>query len=239
MLNGSTSRTYTLSLSNAAGFYQIGTELGLLGAPVPLSSLTLGPGERADVVIDFAPYAPGAEIILTNSAPTDFPGEPGVGVIPNVMKFIVTAAAGYTAPLPASLRPVVPIPESQAARSRDMVLRLGSDPCTGEAWFINSLRWEDITDFPRLDTTEIWNFVNRSALMHPMHMHLVAFQVLDRQDFTVINGEVVPVGSRIPPDGRTRSRACPTRSRASSPVSRTSPAGTPSTATSSSTRTTR
>src|SRR5678816_526665 len=57
MLNGSNSRVYHLALSNGATFWQIGTDTGLAPAPVALTSLTLVPGERADVVIDFQPYA--------------------------------------------------------------------------------------------------------------------------------------------------------------------------------------
>ena len=74
MVNGSTSRTYTLALSSGATFHQIGTDGAMLPAPVPLTELTFMPGERADVVMDFAGYANGTEIVLTNSAPAPFPG---------------------------------------------------------------------------------------------------------------------------------------------------------------------
>ena len=200
MLNGSTSRTYTLSLSNNATFHQIGTEGGLLGAPVSMTHLTIMPGERADVIIDFASYAAGTEIILTNSAPAPYPGTPGVGVIPNVMKFIVQNQAGDTDPIPATLRPVEPLLESEATTSRDLLLQMTEDPCTGMRWTINGLGWHDMTEFPRLGKTEIWRFINWSSMSHPMHMHLVMFQVLDRQNFEIINGVPTPVGDPIPPD---------------------------------------
>jgi len=199
LLNGCGSRTLRLSLSNSAQFNQIGTDLGLLDAPVPLSQITISPGERADVVIDFASYAPGTEIVLTNSAPSPFPGTPGVGVIPNVIKFIVTSQGGHTGPLPVLLRPVETIPEAQAAVHRDFELAKFADPCAGAKWLINGLEWDDITEFPRLDTVEVWSFINRSGVTHPMHMHLVQFHVLDRQAFDVVGGQVVPIGPRIPP----------------------------------------
>jgi hypothetical protein len=69
----------------------------------------------------------------------------------------------------------------------------------GEMWAINNLMWDDITEFPTLGTTEVWAWINRSGIVHPMHMHLVSFQVLDRQDFQVIDNVVTPVGPRIPP----------------------------------------
>lgn len=200
MLNGSTSRSYTLSLSNAATFHQIASDGGLFAAPVPLTQFTISPGERADVVIDFEPYAVGTELILTNSAPAPYPGTPGEGVIPNVMKFIVGPATGHTAPLPQTLRPLDTLPEATSVLERQFLLRKLSEPCTGTAWYINGLMWDDITEFPVLGTTEVWSFVNRSGMVHPMHMHLVMFQVLDRQVFQVVNNEIVPIGDRMPPD---------------------------------------
>jgi len=200
VLNGSNSRTYTLALSDGAAFSQIGSDLGLLNAPVAMTSLTLTPGERAEVIIDFAGYAPGTEIVLTNSAPSPFPAG-GVGPdVPNVMKFIVGAEAGDTDPLPGALALVEPIPEAEAAVHREFVLRKQFDPeCAHDMWMINGLMFDDITEFPRLGTTEVWSWINRSGMTHPMHMHLVAFQVLDRQNFTIQGGQVVPTGPRIPP----------------------------------------
>jgi hypothetical protein len=77
-------------------------------------------------------------------------------------------------------------------------LRKMDDHCTGSRWAINDLSWADVTEFPVLGTTEVWNFINRSGVMHPMHMHLVLFQILDRQTFVVSNDVVVPTGPRIP-----------------------------------------
>jgi FtsP/CotA-like multicopper oxidase with cupredoxin domain len=201
LLNGSNSRVYTLALSNGAPFWVIGDEGGLLPAPLRRTSSTITPGERMDVVIDFQPYANGTQIILQNSAPAPYPGTPGVGVIPNVMKFVVVPGGGaHTAPLPATLRTVTPIPEAEAERTRTLELYKTADACTGQRWSINGLRWGDITEFPRLGTTEIWEWVNRSGFVHPMHMHLVQFQVLDRQPFEIVGGNIQTTGPRVPPD---------------------------------------
>ena len=199
MLDGSNSRTYRLSLSSGAPFQVIGMEGGLLPAPVSLSQVTLGPGERADVVVDFATYAAGTEILLLNDAPAPFPGGAGIGVIPNVMKFVVTAQTGHTAPLPASLRPIEQLQQADAVEFRQFELAKSSEPCAGQQWLINGLRWDDVTEYPVLGTTEVWSFINRSGVTHPMHMHLVMFQVLDRQAFEMVNGQVVPIGSPVPP----------------------------------------
>jgi len=121
-------------------------------------------------------------------------------VIPQVMKFIVTSATGTVVPVPGALRPLETLAEPDAVRSREFTLRKQPEPCAGSAWLVNDLTWHDITEYPRLDTTEVWRFVNRSGVMHPMHMHLVMFQVLDRQDFIVQDNQIVPVGDPIPPE---------------------------------------
>jgi spore coat protein A, manganese oxidase len=199
LLNGSNSRTYTLAFSSGDTFHQIGTDGGSLRAPVPLTELTIMPGERADVVVDFAGHAGGTEILLTNSASAPYPGPAGVGVIPNVMKFVVTNQPGHTASLPATLRDFETLYETNAVQHREFVLRKGDDDCSEFKWLINDLGWHDITEYPVLDTTEVWNFINRSGVAHPMHMHLVLFQVLDRQAFEMVGDEIVPVGPRIAP----------------------------------------
>ena len=212
LLNGSGSRTYTLALDNGASFDQIGAEGGLLPAPVNVNEVTLGPGERADLVIDFEGYPAGTEIILVNSAPAPFPGAAGEGVVPNVMKFVVQAQAGHTDPLPASLRSMEVLDEADAVHVREFELEKGpGDACSPFIWEIVSTtidgvpvsgpnkKWDDITEFPDLETTEIWTFINRSGMTHPMHMHLVMFQVLDRQAFDEIDGAVVPIGTPVAP----------------------------------------
>ena len=204
VVNGSDSRVYTLSLSPPSGtltFSVIGTELGLLAAPVNgVGALTVGPGERYDVVVNFAGLNTNDEVLLENSAPAPFPN--GVIDLTEVMKFKVTASAGDTDPLPVTLRAITPLDPGTAVATRDLVLkRDGLDACNRQSWLINGLGWNDITEHPVLGTTEIWRFINDSGVSHPMHMHLVAFQVLDRDGFTKgPGGEIIPNGNpQLPP----------------------------------------
>src|SRR5687767_2070958 len=116
------------------------------------------------------------------------------------MKFVVQPQAGHTAPLHATLVPVPRIEESTSVVQRDMQLKLQPNPCPSHAqgmWLINGMGWHDVTEFPRLGSTEVWAWKNSSPVTHPMHMHLVAFQVLDRQDFDVVSGQ--PIGPRLAP----------------------------------------
>jgi spore coat protein A len=49
---------------------------------------------------------------------------------------------------------------------------------------LNNKRWhEPVTETPKLNSTEIWEFVNQTEDTHPMHLHLVRFQILDRRTF--------------------------------------------------------
>lgn len=204
ILNGCGSRTLTLSLNPSSGsldFTVIGVEGGLFEAPVAgVSSLTLGPAERSDLVIDFAGFNPGDEIIMTNGAPAPFPGGVLDGAV-DVMKFVVTAATGDTDPLPATLRPIERLQESDVSVIRDFRLARGAtNACGNSPWRINDLEWDDIVEYPELGSTEIWRFINDSGISHPMHIHLVNFQILDRDTFTIRGDDsVVPDGNPQPP----------------------------------------
>ncbi len=214
ILNGSNTRTYQLRLNAGASpnapWWQIGSDLGLLAEPVELSSaisapvLTIMPGERADVVIDFANVPAGGHITMENLALSPFPGGGSGPNIPNIMRFVVQNTIGHTNPLPVTLATVPRTPESEAVVHRSFQLtKVFDNICSHDMWLINSLMWDDITDFPVLGTTEIWSWVNRSGISHPMHMHLVEFQILDRQNFTVdIGGNIIPTGTpTLPPPG--------------------------------------
>ncbi|MDT8386513.1 MAG: multicopper oxidase domain-containing protein [Thiogranum sp.] len=190
LLNGSQARSYALRLENVADpaqvipFTLIGTDGGLIDAPLPLAALSMAPAERIDVVIDFSAFAPGTEILLRND-------DGALPTLPNVMKFIVAGESGFSGTLPTLLRPVEPILETSAAGTRRFRLERVAEPCAGGEWLVQSLdtagnvigeHWDDITEYPVLGSTEIWEFENASAMMHPMHVHLVMFQVLDKTD---------------------------------------------------------
>jgi spore coat protein A, manganese oxidase len=172
VLNGSNSGFFDLTLSNGQEFYQIGSDQGLLPAPVTLKDLQLAPAERADLVIDFAGHA-GERIVLKTESY-------------QIMQFRVSkASVPVPSPLPASLRPVARIPESAAVRTRELALVEIDDPVARPVrMLLNNARWSSpVTEKPALDSTEIWSLVNTSDDSHPIHLHLVRFQVLDRRNF--------------------------------------------------------
>src|SRR3990170_3255893 len=78
LLDGSNARLYTLTfVDQSTGMplpiIQIGTDGGYLKAPVSLTQLTIAPGERAVILVDFRGLAPGTKVLLKNSAKAPFP----------------------------------------------------------------------------------------------------------------------------------------------------------------------
>lgn len=197
LLNGSDSRFYSLFLSSGQPFHQIGSDDGLLETPVALDRLVSGPGERHDVVIDFsAPSLWGATVVLKNNARAPYPkGETAdPRTVGQIMAFKVTKPLDPAYPvttLAADLRPVLgPIPSLPAPiRHRSLLLFEGTDefgrilPLLGTTQ-AGGLRWTDpITENPDLDDTEVWEIHNSTEDAHPIHLHEVAFRVLDRRPF--------------------------------------------------------
>ena len=89
------------------------------------------------------------------------------------------------AQIPATLHPVERIPESTAVRTRRLTLNEVMDPVQRSmGMLLNNTRWHaPITEKPVLNSTEIWELVNLTDDSHPIHLHLVRFQILDRRPF--------------------------------------------------------
>ncbi|WP_332736194.1 multicopper oxidase domain-containing protein [Flavihumibacter sp.] len=194
VLNGSDSRFYNLFLSGNQTFQQIGTDNGLLPSPVPLTQMLLGPGERRDVVIDFSnPGLGGQTIILRNNAKTPFPK--GSAIDPKttgqIMAFRVSKPLDPNYPitqLPSTLRaPILPLNTTLPARK--LILFEAEDEFDRLKPMLGTvedgvLGWDDpITENPQLNSTEIWEIYNETEDAHPIHLHLVSSQLINRQKF--------------------------------------------------------
>jgi len=193
VLNGSNAQFFNLSLSNGQAIAQIGTDQGLLPAPIAAKIVSVAPGERVDLVIDFSGHG-GEEIVLKTAQ------------IEEIMQFRVgRAAAASGGALPAKLRPVPAIPESAAVRTRELTLREYKSP-RGESMtmLLNGNHWDmPVTETPTLGTAEIWSLINLTEDVHPIHLHLVRFQILDRRPFDQFQyfkiGELRYIGPPAPP----------------------------------------
>ncbi|BCB02680.1 multicopper oxidase family protein [Bacillus sp. KH172YL63] len=207
LINGSNSRTYRFSLSNSASFIQIGSDQGLLSAPVPVREILLAPAERADVIIDFSSME-GKSITLENHARAPFPNGPAPDpdTTGSVMQFRVVKALSEkkNRDIPKVLSAVPRLPEHHATVTRTLLLNMRRDQYNREIHLLNDQKWSDpITEMPRLWSMEIWNLMNVTEESHPIHLHLVRFQILDRQRFDQDiyrrEGRFVPVSPRKKP----------------------------------------
>jgi FtsP/CotA-like multicopper oxidase with cupredoxin domain len=195
IVNGSNARTYNLSLSSKQPIIQIGTDGGFLNAPVQLSKLLISPGERADVLIDFSKSLPGEKIVLQNDAIAPFPfGRANIlfgnRVLPEIMQFTVNASAAAPKPIPKTLRlykPLIKPIANPPVRQRFLTLVEIAGPQGPLVVLQNFVYWDeaenypDLMERPKVDTVEQWNIINLQPVAHPMHLHLVLFQVLNRQ----------------------------------------------------------
>jgi len=172
VLNASNGRLYRLSLSEGVEMYQIGADQGLLQSPVHVTQVLLAPAERADLVIDFAKHR-GTRITLSDDAFT-------------LMQFRVSASpVSDPSQLPVTLRPVPRTAESSAVKTRWLTLdEQKKGVAESKGMLLNKTPWHmPITEKPVLGTTEIWELANLTDDVHPIHLHLVKFQILDRRRF--------------------------------------------------------
>ena len=224
LLNGSDSRFYALSIapstSGVVPMVAIGTDGGLLERPVPLRGpLVLAPGERADVVVDFTGHA-GQSLTLTNQAQAPYPlGVPPTPGTAEVMQFRVDLPLTGDVPvarLPSRLREGPYRVAEPAAVTRSLLVgerldqynRLQQVLGTTE---VGHLEYADpATETPRLGDVEVWEFYNDTLAAHPVHLHLVSFEVLDRAPFIaqrdLSTGALhnITVGPRRPPADHER-----------------------------------
>lgn len=206
LLNGSNSRFYNMKLesedeTSLPSMVQIGTDGGLLEKPVQLSQLILAPAERAEIIIDFSELV-GKNIRLTNSQPPVDAETTG-----QIMQFrvIQPLCEPDTSNVPTFLKPFYPLPINGAVKERNMFFRVSQDIYGRPHFMLNGLMWDDkVTEQPLLNSIEIWNLINSGFGVHPIHIHLVQFQILSRQPFDVnlynTTNELKFTGPPTPPD---------------------------------------
>jgi spore coat protein A, manganese oxidase len=191
----------------ALPFWQIGSEGGFLPNPVMLHELLMGLAERADVIVDFTHLRVGTEIHLINEGP-DEPfggGVPGKDFAPadpettgQVMKFVVvplTSQDDSTLPQRLVLPTFTPLGAATNTRKvslneEDSSVLEGVGPRAALLGTIDTngnpvhMGWDDpISENPALNSIEIWEIHNFTQDAHPIHIHEVQFQVVDRQEF--------------------------------------------------------
>jgi FtsP/CotA-like multicopper oxidase with cupredoxin domain len=223
-LNGCQSRFLILDFSGISGVevWQIGNEGGFLAAPVNITAnhgnqLLIGLAERADMIVDFT-NVPVGNYVLRNVGP-DEPfggGVPGTDFVISdpattgqIMQFRVVPAKQRdktTPPQFLTLPPINPLPAPVTTRRLALLEEMSMfwpGPAAAMLGNVDSSgvpmhqMWADaVTENPNVGDTEIWEMYNFTADAHPMHVHEVVFEVVNRQGLVLdpVTGEpVVPI----------------------------------------------
>jgi len=189
ILDGSNSRFYLISFSNGMPFTLIGTDGGYIQTPTQLTSLLIAPAERADILVDFSNVPAGTKIILQNFAgladTEETPDTTG-----QIMQFTVTDQRGFLpSQLPGSLNPTLAeafptLPEPDNQRILTFIDVPG--PNDTAAMMLDGQRYAaQVSEKPTAGSTEEWIFINPTIDAHPMHVHLIQFQLVRRQQINV------------------------------------------------------
>jgi spore coat protein A len=201
-------------IGNEGGFLAAPVNVTELGNTLPMNV-----AERADVIVDFTNVALG-RYVLGNLGPDDpyGGGEPGHDFEPadpettgKVLQFDVTPAVGpdtTTPPMFLQLPPVVPLPPERLTRPLALIEKMGmgydshgtivDGPVeallgTVEGGETVERLWMDpVTENPNVGDVELWEFYNTTGDAHPIHIHEVLFQVVNRQGL-LLNGDEEPV----------------------------------------------
>ena len=202
-LNASVSRSYRWQLHDGRSVVPmtvIGTDAGLMPRPQVVADFRHGMAERYEVVIDFAPYAqkPGsapARLTLKNLLP---PNNINYDGVKQAMQFVVGPKESVLTwdnnDVPADWQSKVVSPEcmtwsESGLKAQGVPDRRFEFIRTNGHWTINGETWENVIDSnythcmaePEFDAVEIWELKNTSGgWFHPVHIHLVDFQVLSR-----------------------------------------------------------
>jgi spore coat protein A len=184
VLNGCNARILGLDLGGPA-LWQIGAEGGMFDIPVAVNRMVLAPAERADILVDFSGFA-GQTLVVKNHKPQKPVSNPAPQ-LEQVMQIRVGTTVTQPGPrrIPAKLlggrRADLPAP----ATTRYITLN-EIDPEEID-WYLdlNGVHFDagPVTETPSVGAVEDWVYVNLTGDTHPMHMHLVTFQVMGRTPF--------------------------------------------------------
>jgi FtsP/CotA-like multicopper oxidase with cupredoxin domain len=193
--------------------------------------LLMGLAERADVIVDFT-NVPGGSYVLGNVGPDEpfgggTPGDDFPVSDPDstgqVMQFNVVPAVDVddsTPPQFLQLPELTPLPEATLTRPLALIekMGMGHDADGNEVegpveallgtvrvdGFTEEKLWMDaVSENPAVGATEVWEFYNTTGDAHPMHVHEVVFEVVNREGLVLdeddevvepiqLDGEITP-----------------------------------------------
>ena len=210
VLNGSSQRLYEVGFSDNRQFSLIGTDGGLLAAPVTMTRYRIAPGQRADVLVDFSGEM-GANVQLMSYA-SELPNAVYGAAQPGMGAGATASLVGYTSNLlngndfelldinisaqtgspvttiPSTLATFTPLTEGTENTTRSLTFSSTSMGDLSAPFLINNATFDmGVINYTiPLDNIEIWTLTNGTPIAHPFHIHDVQFYILD------INGTPPP-----------------------------------------------
>jgi spore coat protein A, manganese oxidase len=185
ILNVSQFRSYNVHLSNGAPLVQIGSDSGLMPRPVRREEVLLGPGERAEVVVDFAGAA-GETVELRSRTHRGRNPQGARAYAGALMQFRVgSQRLPDRTRIPRRLRPLPQWAERAKRRANDKPDHRWEVTVGGlfrTTWLINGRTFNPARAevFPKLGSTAVWEIFNRTAVAHVMHLHHSDWYLLSR-----------------------------------------------------------
>lgn len=215
VLNGSSQRVMEIGFSDNRSFSMIGTDGGLLTAPVNATRYRMGPGQRADILLDLTTSL-GQNFQLMSFA-SELPSALYGAAQPGMGAGSTSSLIGYTSnplngndyslldinvgtptaspilTIPSTLASFTALQEADADLTRNLTFTSsGTMGDLNGPFLINgsSFEMETINYTIPLDNIEIWSLTNQTPIAHPFHIHDVQFYILD------INGVAPPPALR-------------------------------------------
>jgi FtsP/CotA-like multicopper oxidase with cupredoxin domain len=174
VVNAASARYVRLSIGGAP-FRILGTDGGLLAAPVTATEVLLAPADRVDVAV--GPFAEG-DVVAVESLKYSR----GSFARPKRTPF-ATVRVGRSAPsranIPAVLREIEPLVTGPVEPTREVRLGFKVRPTRGIDFTVNG-ESHHRADPVRVGELQVWDVVNRSPVDHPFHLHGFFFQVLEQ-----------------------------------------------------------
>ncbi len=185
ILNGSNARRYDFGFADDRAFVQIASDGGFLDHPVERTRLLLAPGERAEILVDFAKEA--GPVVLMSYAVTDkvsavtallqrllAPGNDENQQF-RIVEFRPRPATAPSGRIPETLNAIARLDPDKAARTRLFTLEFTGRTINGKA--MDHARIDEVV---RRGDIELWDIRNDSIQYHPFHVHGVQFAVVSR-----------------------------------------------------------
>jgi spore coat protein A len=185
------------------------------GATFTVNSVLIAPAQRIQILVDFSAFAPGTTLTVVNTAPAPYPNGavPVANTTALVMRFTVGSEAGFAAKtLPAILNPELAtfptFPTPSRAPSR-ITLWVNNTAATNPAILtINGQVFDGpVSQVYELDELVDIEMINLSNGAHPIHIHLITFQIISTQpinttayyaQWTLLNGGPPPYFDTVP-----------------------------------------